>query len=271
LKYLASEIDGQILSPYNQYEREEWTVDIAGKAAVVSGGGSGIGRAAVLALVERGAKVIVADIDEHAGRQSVSLVTEKGGAAVFAHCDVTRTEDLASAFACAREQFGRLDIAFNNAGIGGEDLFTDNAGAWKRIIEVDLTAVIDATRLAVREMRRTGHGGVIVNTSSLIGLGPLAMAPVYAAAKAGVVNFSRSLAYLAKEAHIRVNTICPELVDTPMALGLGEDVVTELRQKGAILKPEAIAATVVELVEDDSRAGAVVRITVRGGQEYVVL
>src|SRR5262249_29832339 len=161
-----------------------------------------------------------------------------------------------------------FDIAFNNAGVGGEDLFNDDSGAWKRIIDIDLTAVIDATRIAVREMRQTGQGGVIVNTSSLIGLGPLAMAPVYAAAKAGVVNFSRSLGYLAKEANIRVNTICPELVDTPMALGLGEDVVAELRRTGAILRPDAIAASVVELIEDDSRAGAVVRITVCGGKGY---
>lgn len=246
-------------------------MDIAGKVAVVSGAGSGIGRATVLALVERGAKIVVVDVDEDAGQESVRLVAEKGGAAVFARCDVTKTEDLASAFARALKQFGRLDIAFNNAGIGGEDLFTEDSGAWKRIIDVDLTAVIDATRIAVREMRRTGRAGVIVNTSSLIGLGPMATAPVYAAAKAGVVNFSRSLEYLSKEANIRVNTVCPELVDTPMALGMGEDVVAELRKSGAILQPEAIAAAVVELIEDDSRAGAVLRVTVGSGREYMAL
>ncbi|HEV8718245.1 MAG TPA: SDR family oxidoreductase [Candidatus Binatia bacterium] len=110
---------------------------------------------------------------------------------------------------------------------------------------------------------------MIVNTASLIGLGPMASAPVYAAAKAGVVNFSRSLAYLAEECNIRVNAICPELVDTPMALGLGEERLQELRLAGGILTPEDIAAAVVELIEDDSRAGAVMRITVRGGREYV--
>jgi NAD(P)-dependent dehydrogenase (short-subunit alcohol dehydrogenase family) len=166
------------------------------------------------------------------------------------------------------KQFGGFHIAFNNAGIGGEDLFADDPGDWARVIDIDLTAVIDATRIAVREMKRAGHGGVIINTASLIGLGPMAAAPVYAAAKAGVVNFSRSLAYLAKESNIRVNTICPELVDTRMALGFGEERLAELRKTGGILKPADIAAGVLELIEDDSRAGSVMKITVRGGREY---
>jgi NAD(P)-dependent dehydrogenase (short-subunit alcohol dehydrogenase family) len=109
---------------------------------------------------------------------------------------------------------------------------------------------------------------VIINTASLIGLGPMASAPVYAAAKAGVVNFSRSLAYLAEESNIRVNAICPELVDTSMAFGLGEERLEELRKTGGILKPEDIAAAVLALIKDDSRAGSIVRITVRGGREY---
>jgi 15-hydroxyprostaglandin dehydrogenase (NAD) len=109
---------------------------------------------------------------------------------------------------------------------------------------------------------------VIINTASLIGLGPMGAAPVYAAAKAGVVNFSRSLAYLAKEANIRVNAICPELVDTPMAAGFGEARLAELRKSGGILKPEDIAAGVMELIEDDARAGAVMKITIGGGREY---
>jgi NAD(P)-dependent dehydrogenase (short-subunit alcohol dehydrogenase family) len=245
-------------------------MEIAAKVAVVSGGGSGIGRATVLSLVNRRAKVVVADVDEVAGRQTVGLAAAKGGTAVFCHCNVTKTEDLAGAFASAVEQLGALHIAFNNAGIGGEDLFADDPGDWAHVIAVDLTAVIDATRIAVREMKRAGHGGVIINTASLIGLGPMASAPVYAAAKAGVVNFSRSLAYLAKESNIRVNAICPELVDTRMALGFGEERLAELRKTGGILMPEDIAAGVVELIEDDSRAGSVMRITVHGGREYAV-
>jgi NAD(P)-dependent dehydrogenase (short-subunit alcohol dehydrogenase family) len=243
-------------------------MEIAGKVALVSGGGSGIGRAAVLALAERGAKVVVVDVDEDGARETVRLAAEKGGATVFSRCNVTTTSDLDAAFAVAVKQFGGINIAFNNAGIGGEDLFADDPGDWKRLIEIDLTAVIDATRIAIREMKRAGRGGVIVNTASLIGLGPMAAAPVYAAAKAGVVNFSRSLVYLAKESNIRVNTICPELVDTRMALGFGAERLAELRKTGGILKPEDIASGVMELIEDDSRAGSVMKITIRGGREY---
>jgi 15-hydroxyprostaglandin dehydrogenase (NAD) len=244
-------------------------MEVEGKAAVVSGSASGIGRATVLALVERGAKVVVADVDEDDGRLTVDMAGEEGGVAVFRRCDVTKTEDLDSAFDVAVERFGRLDIAFNNAGVGGDGLFADDPGDWKRVIEIDLIAVIDATRLAVREMSRAGNAGAIVNTASLIGLWPMPSAPVYAAAKAGVVNFSRSLGYLAEEFDIRVNAICPELVDTPMALELGEEQLGELRRSGGILTPKDIAAGVVELIEDDSRFGEVMQITSSGGREYV--
>jgi NAD(P)-dependent dehydrogenase (short-subunit alcohol dehydrogenase family) len=245
-------------------------MEIEDKAAVVSGGASGIGRAAVLALVERGAKVVVADVDEDGGRLTVDMASEEGGVAVFRCCDVTKTEDLDSAFDVAVERFGRLDVTFNNAGVGGDGLFADDAGDWKRVIEIDLIAVINATRLAVREMKRAGNAGAIVNTASLIGLWPMPSAPVYAAAKAGVVNFSRSLGYLAEESNIRVNAICPELVDTPMALELGEEQLGELRRSGGILTPKDIAAGVVELIQDDSRFGEVMQITSSGGREYVV-
>src|SRR5918999_4171240 len=145
-------------------------MEIEGKAAVVSGGASGIGRAAVLALAERGAKVVVADLDEDGGRRTVELAGKKGGVTVFCRCDVTKSGDLGSAFGLAVGRFGRLDIAFNNAGIGGEDLFADNPGDWKRVVDIDLVAVIDATRLAVREMRRAGVGRAVGNTPSLMGL-----------------------------------------------------------------------------------------------------
>ena len=242
-----------------------------GKVDVVSGGTSGIGRAVVLALAEREAKVVVADVDEDGGLQTVNMAGAKGGSAAFRRCDVTKTRNLDSTFDWAVEYFGRFDIVFNNAGISGEDLFADEPGYWRHIIDLDLTAVIDATRLAVRKMRLTGNAGVIINTASLIGLWPMASAPVYAAAKAGVVNFSRSLAYLAQESNIRVNAICPEIVDTLMALGLGEESLEELRTTGGILRPEDIAAGVVELIEDDLRSGAVMKVTILGGREYATM
>ena len=244
-------------------------MEITDKAAVVSGGGSGIGRAAVLALVERGAKVIVADVDEAGAAETVELVGKRGGIAISRRCDVTKTEDLAGAFACAIEHFGRFDIAFDNAGIGEEDLFGDEPGNWERVVDIDLTAVINATRIAVREMSRAGKPGVIINTASMGGLVPMPTSPVYAAAKAGVVNFTRSLGYLAEESNIRVNAICPSFVDTPLVRRGGEERMQEMgRLVGGILTPEDIAAGVIELIEDDSRFGAVMRVTVRGGRDF---
>lgn len=244
-------------------------MEITDKVAVVSGGGSGIGRAAVLALADHGAKVVVVDVDDAGGRQTVEMVEAKGGSAIFRHCDVTKTEDLAGAFACAVEHFGRFDIAFNNAGIGGEDLFADDPGDWAKVVDIDLTAVIDATRIAVREMRRSGKPGVIINTASMGGLLPMPGSPVYAAAKAGVVNFSRSLGYLAAESNIRVNAICPSFVDTPLVRRGGDERVEEMsRMVGGILMPEDIAAGVIELIEDDSRFGSVMRVTIRGGRDF---
>lgn len=244
-------------------------MNIEGKSAVVSGGGSGIGRATVLELVRRGARVIVADIDEAGGHETVDLAGAEGGLALYRRCDVTHSEDIAGAFASAVEHFGSFDIACNNAGIGGEDLFNDEIGEWVRMVDINLTAVLDATRIAVRELRRSGQGGVIINTASMGGLLPMPDSPVYAATKAGVVNFTRSLAHLAEQDRIRVNAICPSFTDTPLVRREGDERVEEVAALvGGILQPEDIAAGVIELIEDDSRAGAIMRVTVRGGRDF---
>lgn len=244
-------------------------MEIRDKVAVVSGGGSGIGRATVLELARRGARVIAADINLAGAEETAELAGREGGIVLARRCDVTHTEDVAGAMACAFEHWGQLDIVFNNAGIGGEDLFADDPGPWQRIIEINLVAVIDATRIAVREMRRAGKGGVIINTASMGGLLPMPDSPVYAASKAGVVNFTRSLGYLAAQDGIRVNAICPTFTDTPLVRRSGDERVEEVaRLVGGILQPEDVAAGVIELIEDDSRAGAIMRVTVRGGRDY---
>jgi 15-hydroxyprostaglandin dehydrogenase (NAD) len=243
-------------------------MEIESRVAFVTGGSSGIGRATVVALAGRGASVVLVDLDEAGARETVDL-TGPPDAVVFQPCDVTDGESLAAAFDGARERFGRVDIVANIAGVGDGDLFSDDAGDWRRVIDIDLTAVIDSTRLAVRAMRRGGHGGVIINLASLIGLYPMAAAPVYSAAKAGVVNFTRSLANLAVDYGIRVNAICPELVDTPLALGMGEEVMADLRASQSVLTPEEVAHCVIRLIEDDSRAGSILKITKADGVEYI--
>jgi len=243
-------------------------MQITGKAAVVSGGASGIGKATALELAKRGARVLIADMDEAQGASVVDAITADGGEAAFQRCDVTKSADLSAAFEACKSAFGRFDIAFNNAGIAGEDIFEENASNWERVLDIDLRAVMDATRLEVRLMRESG-GGVIVNTASMGGLVPMPGSPTYAAAKAGVVHFTRSLANLGTQWNVRVNAICPTFTDTPLVRRNGDERLDELKAMvGGILQPEDVAAGVVELIEDDSRAGAIMRVTVRGGRDY---
>lgn len=243
-------------------------MQIAGKAAVVSGAASGIGKATVLELAKRGARVVVADMDEIEGPKVVEAIKSAGGEAIFQHCDVTKSADLTIAFEACQRAYGRFDIAHNNAGIAGEDIFEDEPTLWERVLDIDLRAVMDATRLEVRLMQASG-GGVIINTASMGGLVPMPGSPTYAAAKAGVVHFTRSLAGLGALSNVRVNAICPTFTDTPLVHRSGEARLEDMKALvGGILQPEDVAAGVVELIEDDSRAGAIMRVTVRGGRDY---
>jgi 15-hydroxyprostaglandin dehydrogenase (NAD) len=248
-------------------------VDIMGRVALVTGGASGIGGAVVVALAKRGASIAFIDRDEDGARQTIARAGQPE-TVVFRACDVTDGNDLAAAIDSAVDRFGRLDIVANVAGIGDGDLFADNPGPWRRVIDTDLTALIDSTRLAVRAMRRLGNGGVIINLASWVGLYPMADSPVYSAAKAGVVGFTRSLAGLAGDSGIRVNAICPELVDTPMGLAMAEkatarEVLAGMLASQSVLTPEEVAEWIVRVVEDDSRAGAILRVTKAEGGSYV--
>jgi 15-hydroxyprostaglandin dehydrogenase (NAD) len=244
-------------------------MDISGRVALVTGGASGIGRATVVALARRGASVMFIDRDQPGARRTARRVPDFGRVA-FRAGDVTEGDDLAAAIDSAVETFGGLDIVANIAGVGDGDLFGDDPGDWRRVIDIDLTAVIDCTRLAVRAMRRKGNSGVIVNLASFLGLYPMAASPVYCAAKAGVVHFTRSLAYLADDCGIRVNAICPELVDTPLgAAGMTAAAMAELRSSEGVLTPEDVAEWVVRVIEDDSRAGAILQLIKAEGGTYV--
>jgi NAD(P)-dependent dehydrogenase (short-subunit alcohol dehydrogenase family) len=242
-------------------------MDPAGKVALISGGASGIGLATAELLAANGAHVVIADLQAEAGERAAEQIA---GEARFIRADVTVPGDIERMVAFTVEHFGRLDIAHNNAGVGegGQDLFAPGASGWERTLAVDLEAVIRATQLEVQQLRRQGGGGVIVNTASMGGLIPMANSPVYAASKAGVIHFSRSLAYLAAEG-IRVNAICPTFTDTPMVRVAGDAAIEMMkREVGGILQPENVAEGVLELVRDDSRAGAVMRVTVRKGLDY---
>lgn len=244
-------------------------MDLDRKVTLVTGAGGGIGRATASNLAELGAIVVGVDIDPTSAKQTVEEIERSGGQAVWQNCDVTSPDDVADAVGLALDRFGRLDVVCNIAGIGGDNRWlSDEASDWREVIEVNLVAVVDVTRQSIAAMT---DGGAIVNMSSLIALYPMAAAPIYGAAKAGVVAFTRSLRSLAGERGIRVNAICPELVDTAMAKPIGEDALQEARRTGSILRPQTIADLVVEIINDDSRAGEIVQITAGEGSQWIDL
>ncbi|MBA4064824.1 MAG: short chain dehydrogenase [Isosphaera sp.] len=227
----------------------------AGKVAFVTGGGSGIGRAAALAFAREGASVVAADVSEPGGRETVRLIEEQGGRAIAVRCDVTKGEDVKAALAKGIEAFGRLDFAFNNAGIEPKkpaptaDYDEDE---WERIIDVNLRGVFLCMKHEIPLILRQG-GGAIVNTSSGAGVIGIKGSPAYTAAKHGVIGLTRAAALDYAAQNLRVNAVCPGYIATPMmdrftggTAGGRAKVVAE-EPIGRMGTPEEIAATVLWL------------------------
>ncbi len=243
-------------------------MDPAGKVALVTGASSGIGRATALALAEAGAAVVVADIDDGGGQETLALIERSGGKATFVHCDITRRGDVEGMVRSAEDTFGGLDILHNNAGIStGQPRFPDAPPErWEQTLAVNLWAVIAGTQAAVPAMRRRG-GGVIVSSASLAGVIRYEPDPIYATTKHGIVGLTRALVFLKEEANIRVNCVCPAVVNTPMLTReTGELTAEERAQRDAIIgrmpliQPGEVAEAVLEFIRDDSLAGEVMGI-----------
>jgi NAD(P)-dependent dehydrogenase (short-subunit alcohol dehydrogenase family) len=238
-------------------------MEIEGKVALVTGAGSGIGRATAVALACAGASVIIADIDETGGCETLCTVHEAGGTAAFVKVDVTREEDIERMVAYADEAFGALHILHNNAGINTGWPRFPFAGHddWNRTLTINLWAVIGGTNAAVPLIRRSG-GGAIVNSASLAGLIAFETDPIYAATKHGVVGLTRALAFLKDEANIRVNCICPSFVDTPLprrrlqAMSGDERAGWEAAlTRVPMFTPAEVADLVLDIIHDDTMAG----------------
>ena len=245
-------------------------MDIRGKVAVITGAGSGIGRATAVRLAGEGASVIVADIDDPGARETAARITEAGGAAAAVQTDVTREADARRMLATAEERYGGLDVLCNNAGIttGTLDFTQATSDQWQRVIDVNLRAVILGTHLALPLLRRRG-GGTIVHTASMAAFVGFPPDPVYAATKAGVVMFTHSLGPLAAEG-IRVNCVCPGVVNTPMLRRAQGDEQPAWLGTVPLLEPEDIADGIVQLITDDTVAGRALRIA-RGRRDFAAL
>lgn len=237
-------------------------MELTGKVAIVTGAGSGIGRATAIRLANEGAAVVVVDLSESGGNETARQIEASGGRASFIRADVAVDTDARAMIARASSEFGGLDICVNNAGIAEGPLVTfpdTPPDEWLRVLDVNLRGVMLATHYAIDAMRE--HGGAIVNVSSGagIGFGPHP-SPVYAATKAAVARFSAALAPLGQRMGIRVNCVCPGWVDTPMSQRTRRELPAEEWAKIAppvMSPPEEIADAVLSFVEDESLAGRV--------------
>ena len=244
-----------------------------GKVAVITGAASGMGRATALRFAKEGAAVVVADLNSQAGETVISEIAAGSGQAVFQRTDVTREADIESMIARAVKEFGRLDITYNNAGVGGATGRLDQIGAedWDKTFVILTRAVFLGIKHSIEPMRKSG-GGSIISTSSLAGLRGVAGLHAYSAAKAAVVNLTESAAIELGRDRIRVNCICPGGILTPLVYrGLrgGEEAAERNLDKMQPIpragRPEDIAAMALFLASDDSEWITGTAMVVDGG------
>jgi 3-oxoacyl-[acyl-carrier protein] reductase len=240
-------------------------VEIAGSTALVTGAASGIGRATAETLAAEGATVAVADLDEAGGAATVERISARGGRAFFVAADVSTPMGVDGLFSAVVSRAGAPQIVHNNAGIMTADppgWPEASLGQLDRVVSINASGVILGTRMALEVMRE--RGGVVVNTASIAGLGPLPRDPVYAGTKALVVHFTRSCAELATSHGVRVNAVLPAVTDTPI-LADPSPWLRELLSQVEKIPPQAVADCVLGLVRDDGAAG-VCRVVDPAGQ-----
>jgi len=223
------------------------------KVALITGAGSGIGRAAALLFAREGAAVAVVDIASKGGMETVEMIKGIGGEAIFICADVSKALDVEKAVKNVAEKYGRLDILFNNAGVAQEcSIIEMSEDEWDRIINVNLKSVFSCSKYAIPYMIKQG-GGVIINTASTLGLIAEPNCAAYCASKGGVIALTRALAAEYAPFNIRVNCICPGPTATPMLLKETQQQVdvsyVPLKRLG---KPEEIAHAALFLASEES-------------------
>ncbi|MFC3706197.1 SDR family NAD(P)-dependent oxidoreductase [Devosia honganensis] len=228
--------------------------DFTGKVAFVTGAASGIGEAVATQLAERGAKVVVADLKLDAANRVVEAIKAKGGEAAAVAVDVGDAAQVEKAVQFATDTFGKLDLAVNNAGIGGAaaPLGDYTLEDWHKVIDVNLNSVFYSMKYEIAAMLKSG-GGAIVNMASILGSVAFPNAPAYVAAKHGVVGMTKSAAIDYAKKGIRVTAVGPGFIDTPLLQGMPQeayDGLVAIHPVGRLGKAEEVAALTLFLLSD---------------------
>ncbi|WP_312398685.1 glucose 1-dehydrogenase [Sphingobacterium sp.] len=229
---------------------------LADKVALVTGAGSGIGLAVAMAYAKEGAKVVVSDINEQAGQEAVRQIEKSGGEAAFFKTDSSLAEDNEALVRFVVDTYGKLDIACNNAGIGGEAALTGDYSldGWKKVIDINFNGVFFGCKYQLEAMEKNG-GGVIVNMASIHGTVAAPMSSAYTAAKHAVVGLTKNIGSEYGQKNIRCNAVGPGYIDTPLLKNLDEEHVHTLISKhpiGRLGKAEEVAELVLFLSSEKS-------------------
>jgi len=240
------------------------------KVALVTGGSFGIGRATAIAFARRGAKVVIADWMED--KETLAAIQASGGEAIFVKCDVSKDADVKNMVDKAVSQFGRLDFAFNNAGVEGLSAPTHECSEenWDKTIDVNLKGVWLCLKYEIMQMLKNG-GGAVVNNASIAGLVGFPNIPAYVASKHGVIGLTNNAALEYAKSKIRVNVVCPGVIKTPMIdrfTGKSKEVEKQFESMepvGRLGQAEEVAETVIWLCSDASSFVTGDAIPVDGG------
>lgn len=242
------------------------------KAVVVTGSGSGMGRATAMQFAEQGAAVTVVDVDEAAAQATVDRITEAGGDAISVVADVSDADDVEAFVERTVDEFGSLDVLHNNAGIPQRSTPVEDVAesTWDDVVDVNLKSAFLGAKYATPHLRESS--GVVLNTASTAGIRPRKGLSAYAASKGGMITLTKALAYELAEDGVRVNAICPVATDTDMlenftSDGLSIDGMADTIPLGRLAEPEDIADAATFLASDEAAMITGTALEVDGGRD----